>query len=70
METIVTLLKTALGFFLVLAAWFVWMSYVRRRSGLRRDRDVLEHMTHGCAGCQNQGRCQNPKAEEEHHEPA
>lgn len=68
METIVALLRASLAFFLVIGGWFLWMSYVRRRSGMRRDRDVLEHMTHGCAGCQNQGRCQSKK--EEHHELA
>ncbi len=68
METITALLRTALGIFLVLGAWFLWMTYVRRKSGCRRDRDVLEHMTHGCAGCQGGGACHNRKADEEHHE--
>jgi hypothetical protein len=70
METMVMLLRAVLAFFLVLAGWFLWMSYVRRKSGLRRDKDVLEHMTHSCSGCQNQGRCHNKKTEEEHHELA
>lgn len=70
METMVMFLRTALAFFLILAAWFLWMSYVRLKSGARRDKDVLEHMTHSCAGCQNQGRCKTKKVEEEHHELA
>lgn len=68
METIFAFLKAALGIFVVMAAWFAWMSYVRRKSGCRGDRDVLEHMTEGCAGCRNQGQCHNRK--EHHHEPA
>ncbi len=68
MEMMAAFLRAALAFFLIMGAWFLWMSYVRRKSGLRRDQDVLEDMTHGCAGCQNQGRCQSKK--EEHHEPA
>jgi hypothetical protein len=70
METILTFLKTALGIFVAMALWFLWMTYVRRRSGCRRDSDVLEHMLHGCAGCQGEGACHNRKAEEEHHELA
>ena len=70
METMIALLNTVLAFFLVMAGWFLWMSYVRKKAGARRDHDVLEHMTHGCAGCQGQGRCHNRKAGEEHHEPA
>jgi hypothetical protein len=70
METILTVLKTALGFFIAMAMWFLWMKYVRRRSGCRRDQDVLEYMAHGCAGCQGQGACHTRKAEEEYHEPA
>lgn len=68
MDVMVALMRAVLAFFLVLAGWFLWMSYVRRKSGVPRDKDVLEHMTHGCAGCKNQGRCHSKK--EEHHEPA
>ncbi len=67
METIVTLLRTALGIFIVMGAWFLWMTYVRRKSGCRGDRDVLEHMTHGCAGCRSGG-CHGGNTNEEHHE--
>ncbi len=70
METIFSALMTALGLFVVLAGWFIWMNYVRRSSKCQRDRDVLENMTHGCAGCQGDGACHNRKAEEEHHELA
>lgn len=68
MDLIATFLRTALAIFLVMGAWFLWMAYVRRKSGLRCDRDVLEYMTHGCASCQGQGRCHSRKLEKEHHE--
>jgi hypothetical protein len=70
METIFAILKTAGAIFAVMALWFLWMTFVRRRSGCRRDGDVLEHMTHGCAGCQGGGACHNRKVEEEPHELA
>lgn len=70
MEIIISLVRAVLAFFLILSAWFLWMSYVRLKSGARRDKDVLEHMTHSCGGCKNQGRCQSKKVEEEHHELA
>ena len=70
METLLAVLKTAAGLFLVLAACFAWMWYVRRNSGCRKDGDVLEHMAHGCAGCKGDGACHNRNVEEEHHELA
>jgi hypothetical protein len=68
METILSALKAAAAIFVVMALWFLWMTYVRRRSGCRRDRDVLEHMTQGCAGCRGADACHSRKAEEEKHE--
>jgi hypothetical protein len=70
METIISFARAFPAFFLVMSAWFLWMSYVRLKSGARPDKDVLEHMTGSCAGCQNQGRCKTKKVEEEHHELA
>jgi hypothetical protein len=69
MEIVVSVLKAVGAIFSVMALWFLWMTYVRRRSGCRADKDVLEHMTHGCTGCQG-GVCHQREAEEEHHELA
>jgi hypothetical protein len=70
MEMIINVLKTASAIFVTMAVWFLWMKYVRRASGCQRDQDVLEHMAHGCAGCQGDGACRQPKAKEDHREPA
>lgn len=67
METLIAVLKTALAFFIVMAFWFLWMTYVRRKSGARSDQDVLEHMTK-CAGCRNSENCHNRKAQEKQNE--
>jgi hypothetical protein len=63
METITAVLKTALGIFVTMAAWFLWMKYIRRTSGCQSDQDVLEHMAHGCAGCKGDGACHQPRNE-------
>ncbi len=68
METILSVLEAAAAMFVVLGLWLLWLAYVGRKSGCRRDRDVLEYMTHGCAGCQGAGPCHQQEAEEEHHE--
>ena len=68
METVISALDTALGIFVALALWFLFMSFVRRRSGCRGDKDVLEFMTHGCAGCKGDGACSKNKSEREHRE--
>lgn len=70
METLLAVLETAGGFFVMLAVSFAWLWLVRRRSGCQRDRDLLEYMAHGCAGCKRGGACQNRPVEKEHHELA
>ena len=67
MEILTAALKTTLAFFIVMALWFLWMTYVRRKSGAPGDQDVLEHMTK-CAGCQNSEKCHNRKAQEKQNE--
>lgn len=57
METLVRMVETVGGLFLALGLWFVFMALVRRRSGCRGDKDLLEYMTHGCAGCKGDGAC-------------
>jgi hypothetical protein len=66
METIKSVLGTAAAIFIALAVWFAFQAFVRRRSGGRCDRDVLEFMTHGCAGCKGDGACHGKKAEQLH----
>jgi len=65
-DTILAFLKAALGIFIVMALWYGWMSWVRRKSGARKDHDVLEHMVDSCAGCQNQGTCLTRKERHRH----
>ena len=62
------LLKAVAGIFVLMAGWFLWMTFVRRASGCGRNQDVLEYMAHGCAGCKNQSTCLKRKAEETYHE--
>jgi hypothetical protein len=68
MEILFTALKAALAFFLVMSLWFLWMAYVRRKSGSQSDQDVLVRLTRGCAGCQNSEKCHNRKAQEKQNE--
>ena len=65
METMEQMAGTAIGIFAAMSVWFVLMGFVRRRSGCAPGRDVLEFMTHGCAGCKGDGACDNRRAEEE-----
>jgi len=66
METLVHVVSTSVGIFVALAVWFGIQGYVRRRSGCRRDRDVLEFMAHGCAGCKGGEACHSKQGEEKH----
>ncbi len=61
METLVTALETAGGLFVALGLWFVFMAIMRRRSGCHGEKDLLEYMTHGCAGCKGDGACSKRK---------
>jgi hypothetical protein len=60
MTTLLTLVGTIAGLFLVLGAWSLIQSYFRYKSGCGDGRDLLEYMAHGCAGCK---RCKD-----HHHE--
>lgn len=66
MEIIRNIAGTAISIFVALAAWVAFQGFIRRGSGCKRDRDVLEFMAHGCAGCKGDGACKNRKAEEQH----
>ena len=70
------LLKGMLGILVVLGAWLALQAFVRRQSACDPDQDVLEHMAHGCAGCNGAQSCRNIQGrdrqgaldKEEHHE--
>ena len=68
METLLSIAKAAGATFVVLSIWYVYLTLVRRKSGCQRDTDVLEYMTHGCAGCKGDGACRRKETQEEHHE--
>ncbi len=64
MDAFVNFLQAALGMLIVLGVWAGWQWLVRKRSGKPDGEDVLEHMTHGCAGCTGSGSCHNGAAQE------
>ena len=68
--TLLELLKAMAGFAIVLGGWLLIQYFIRRQSGCARDKDPLDYMPHGCAGCQGKGHCKKLKDEEHHHEPA
>jgi hypothetical protein len=68
LNTIITLLATIAGLFLVLGAWFLIQSYFRWKSGCGADKDLLDYMAHGCASCKGPGACARKQETEHHHE--
>jgi len=69
-DLIVSVLTAAGSIAVVLGLWYVLQMYLRYKSGCGKDRDLLEFMAHGCAGCKGPGSCgRNPEHEEteEHH---
>ena len=62
--TMFELLKAMVGIGLVMGLWFALQALVRRRTACAADRDVLEYMVHGCAGCHGSGNCRNSRHEE------
>jgi hypothetical protein len=67
-EPILNVLIAALGMAVVLGLWYVLQMYLRYKSGCGKDRDLLEFMAHGCAGCKGPGTCHSDPAKEHHHE--
>ena len=66
-EFIVSLFGGVVGIMTVLGLWYVIQAYVRFKSGCGHDRDLLEFMAHGCAGCKGPGSC-GREVKEHHHE--
>lgn len=67
-EPILNVLIAALGMAVVLGLWYVLQMYLRYKSGCGKDRDLLEFMAHGCAGCKGPGTCHSGPEKEHHHE--
>lgn len=59
-----TLLTAVVGILLLMSAWFAVQAYVRKRKMIDADRDVLEHVTHGCGACDQADSCAVRKEEE------
>jgi hypothetical protein len=71
MEALFSLLKAVAGMMILMVIWFAIQSFIRRKTpGCGGNKDVLDFMKHGCAGCKGNGACHNRGKEEEHHELA
>jgi hypothetical protein len=66
MESLLKFAQAFIGFLLVLLAWFGVQAFIRRGSGCASNKDVLDFMKHGCAGCKGDGACHNRRKEEQH----
>ncbi len=49
--------KAAGGILIVMAAWILVQSVLRRRMAARGDQDMLEDMVHGCGNCAHGAGC-------------
>ena len=58
---LLSVLKAAAGFFLVMEGWIGIQTFARRKSGCAKDRDMLDYMLHGCASCLHGGSCEKSK---------
>ena len=69
MDALFSLAKAVVGMMTVLVIWFGIQAFIRRRTpGCSANKDVLDFMKHGCAGCKGNGACHNRGKEEKHHE--
>ena len=75
-DTFLALLKAMAGFGIVLGGWLLIQYFIRRKSGCTGDKDPLDYMPNGCAGCSRKasGQCRGgatkDQKDEHHHEPA
>ncbi len=60
-DALLSVLKAAAGFFIVMAVWLGIQGYARRKTGCAKDRDMLDYMLHGCANCLHGGNCEKSK---------
>jgi hypothetical protein len=61
LSALVSVLKAAAGFFIVMSAWLAIQAFARRRGGCARDRDMLDYMLHGCGNCLHGNTCEKSK---------
>ena len=61
-------LKVSAAFFMVLAVWVGFQSFVRKHTPCGKDRDVLEFMLGGCGRCANRGTCEFYAKRQRHYE--
>lgn len=66
MVLLLAILKAVLGVFILMAVWFGVQQYIRKRTRLGPELDVLEDMTHGCGCCHNSEFCSGEIKEEPH----
>jgi hypothetical protein len=59
METLLDFAKAMIGMLSVLVIWFALQAFIRRGSRCSSNKDVLDFMKHGCAGCKGNGACHN-----------
>lgn len=53
-------LKAAGGLIFVMAVWIGVQMWLRRQSGTPKDKDMLDHVVHGCGGCTHSSSCSTP----------
>ena len=58
---LLSVLKAAAGFFIVMSVWLGIQAWARKRGGCARDRDMLDYMLHGCGNCLHGGNCEKSK---------
>ena len=67
---VIEVLKAAAGILLVMAAWLLVQSHLRKRAAADSDADMLEDMVHGCGACSNAcSGCADLDEKEERNEP-
>ena len=57
------LVRTIIGFAIVLGGWVLLQSFIRKQSGCAGDKDLLDYMPNGCAGCSRSGECRKRRDE-------
>ena len=61
LSALFSVLKAAVGFFIVMSVWLAIQGIARRRGGCARDRDMLDYMLHGCGNCLHGSTCEKSK---------
>lgn len=67
-DMVFQILGTSAGIAIALGGWLLIQRFVRSRTGCQGDKDPLDYMPNGCAGCKHSGECRKRKQEMHHHE--